>query len=222
MPIQHTRISRTTIASEKCTLVRREIIEWWGFLCPTEKMARMTEPGIGVRCAVRNDAEALSAFAAEVFRLGGPPGADPRDLAQYISKELTAERFRALIADPNAMLLVAETADQLCGYVLTLHSSPHPQIEAMAPAELKKLYVAPAQHGRGVAAELMRQALDSLDRDRLAVVWLSVYSENPRAIAFYEKWGFRIVGTQEFLVGADRQKDFLMRRDPPLAPQERT
>jgi ribosomal protein S18 acetylase RimI-like enzyme len=181
----------------------------------------MAEPGISVRCAMSDDAEALSAFAAAVFPLGGPPGVDPLDLAHYIATELTAECFRTLIENPNAMLLVAEMPDHICGCALALRSSPHPQIEGVAPAELQKLYVAPAHHGRGVADELMRQALASLGRDRLAAVWLSVYSENPRAIAFYKKWGFHIVGTHEVLVGADRQKDFLMRRDPPLAPQER-
>jgi ribosomal protein S18 acetylase RimI-like enzyme len=182
----------------------------------------MAEPGICVRCAMRDDAEALSAFAATVFPSGGPPGADPLDLAHYIAAELTAECFRAWIENPNALLFVAELANRICGYALALWSSPHPQIEGVTPAELRKLYVAPAHHGLGVADKLMRRALSSLARDRLAVVWLSVYTENPRAIAFYKKWGFHIVGTREFLVGADRQKDFLMRRDPPLASQERT
>jgi|SRR5579859_5553440 len=182
----------------------------------------MSALGICVRCAMHEDAEALSAFAAAVFPLGGRPGADPLDLAHYIAAELTAERFRTLIENPNAILLVAETGDQICGYALVLRSSPHPQIEGVAPAEVRKFYVAPAYHGRGVAGELIREALASLERDRLAVVWLSTYSENPRAIAFYKKWGFHIVGTQEFLVGADPQKDFLMRRDLPLARQERT
>jgi ribosomal protein S18 acetylase RimI-like enzyme len=181
----------------------------------------MAEPGICVRYAMSDDAEALSAFAAAVFPLGGPPGADPVDLAHYIAAELTAECFRTLVETPNATLFVAEVADHICGCVLVLRSSPHPQIEGVAPAELQKVYVAPAHHGRGVADELMRQALASLERDRLATVWLSVYSENPRAIAFYKKWGFHIVGTHEVLVGADRQKDFLMRRDPPLALQEK-
>jgi hypothetical protein len=48
----------------------------------------MAEPGICVRCARSDDAEALSAFAAAVFPLGGPPGADPLDLAHYIATEL--------------------------------------------------------------------------------------------------------------------------------------
>ena len=178
----------------------------------------MAEPGICVRCAIRDDAEELSTFAAQVLWLGGRPGADPRDLAQYIAEELTTECFRALIENPNAILFVAEMAGHICGYALVLRSSPHPHIEGVTPAELRKFYVAPTHHGRGLADQLMRRALASLERDRLAVVWLSVYSENPRAIAFYKKWGFHIVGSHEFLVGADRQQDFLMRRDPQLAP----
>ncbi len=167
-----------------------------------------------------DDVEALSAFASAAIPLGGPPGADPLDLAHYIAAELTAKCFRTWIENPNAIMFVAEMADQICGYVLVLRSSRHPQIEDFAPAELRKLYVAPARHGSGIADELVRQALTSLERDRRAAVWLSVFSENPRAIAFYKKWGFRIVGTQLFLVGADPQRDFLMRRDP-VAQQER-
>jgi diamine N-acetyltransferase len=176
---------------------------------------------ICVRNAITDDVEALSAFAAAIFPLGGRPGADPLDLSHYIATELTAKCFRTWIENPNAIMFVAEIADQICGYVLVLRLSPHPQIEDAAPAELRKLYVAPAHHGRGIADELVRQALTSLERDCRAAVWLSVFSENPRAIAFYKKWGFRIVGTQLFLVGADPQRDFLMRRDPPVAQQER-
>jgi ribosomal protein S18 acetylase RimI-like enzyme len=123
--------------------------------------------------------------------------------------------------NPNAALFVAENADQLVGYVVIFRTSPNPQIEDAAPAELRKLYVAPAHHGRGVADELMRRALASLEPGRSSTVWVGVYAENPRAIAFYRKWNFHVVGTYEFLVGADRQKDFLMRRDLPPAPWDR-
>jgi len=181
----------------------------------------MTGPGIRIRRAKMDDARALSDFAAAIFPLGCPPGANPQGLAHHIATKLTPECFRRLIEDSNATLFVAEKADQLCGCVLALRSSPHPQIEAMAPAELQKFYVAPEQHGQGVAGELMRQSLASLEQDRLDTVWLSVNCENSRAIAFYQKWDFHIVGTHELLVGADRQKDFLMRRDPPLVPPEK-
>ena len=42
------------------------------------------------------------------------------------------------------------------------------------------------------------------------LLWLGVWEHNPRAIAFYEKRGFRAIGAQEFLLGADRQRDLVM------------
>ncbi len=44
------------------------------------------------------------------------------------------------------------------------------------------------------------------------VLWLGVWEHNQRAIAFYHRWGFAIVGTHTFQLGADLQTDFLMQR----------
>ena len=40
----------------------------------------------------------------------------------------------------------------------------------------------------------------------------SVWERNARAIAFYERWGFRIVGDHIFQLGADAQRDLIMER----------
>lgn len=174
----------------------------------------MPDVPITIRRADDNDAETLSGFAARVFPLGGRPGADSTDLAAYISTELTRERFRSILANPHSLLLLAESGSSLAGYGLLVHQSANPQIDAHAPEEVRKLYVDPRYHGRGVADALMRDMLIAVAPE-CDVIWLGVFSENSRAIAFYERWGFRRIGTQHFLVGDDRQKDFLMRRDPP-------
>jgi len=43
-------------------------------------------------------------------------------------------------------------------------------------------------------------------------IWLGVWEHNPRALAFYKRWGFEIVGRQAFLLGQDLQQDFVMVR----------
>jgi ribosomal protein S18 acetylase RimI-like enzyme len=43
-------------------------------------------------------------------------------------------------------------------------------------------------------------------------MWLSVWQKNPRAIAFYQKWGFEIAGTATFTIGSDVQTDWIMGR----------
>jgi ribosomal protein S18 acetylase RimI-like enzyme len=43
-------------------------------------------------------------------------------------------------------------------------------------------------------------------------MWLGVWEENARAIAFYAKWGFRRVGTHEFVFGGKTYDDLVMER----------
>ena len=58
----------------------------------------------------------------------------------------------------------------------------------------------------------MRAVLAEAEAAGTATVWLGVWERNPRAIAFYHKWGFVDVGTQKFHLGADVQTDRLMVR----------
>jgi RimJ/RimL family protein N-acetyltransferase len=44
------------------------------------------------------------------------------------------------------------------------------------------------------------------------VAWLGVWERNPRAIAFYRKWGFAEVGAHTFVVGDDPQRDLVLCR----------
>lgn len=165
-----------------------------------------------IRTANPSDAHALSLFAASVFPLGCPETA-PGDLTAYISAELSPQRFRALLEDRNITVLVAESSQCIVAYMVVAKLSPHASLPPTpTPAEFRKLYVDPAFHGTGLSDALIQLALSVVGAEGLRPVWLSVFSENPRAISFYKKWGFQIVGSQEFLVGTDRQKDFLMQR----------
>jgi ribosomal protein S18 acetylase RimI-like enzyme len=180
-------------------------------------------PRPSIRRATLADAAALSAFAARVFPLGCPETA-PSNLAAHIATELPPARFRALIADPNVVVFIAESSSKssatdaaaIVAYTVALRSSPHPYFSGTASAELRKLYLDPACHGSGLADELMQHALAVLLADAPLPIWLSVFSENPRAISFYRRWGFQIAGSQDYVVGTDHQKDFLMVR--PNAP----
>jgi ribosomal protein S18 acetylase RimI-like enzyme len=171
----------------------------------------MSSPAI--RRATSSDAPSLSAFAAAVFPLGCP-ATDPADLASHIGSQLTPARFVALIDDPNIVVLLAESSQRIVAYLVIARRSPHPALAVPAPAELRKLYLDPAHHGTGLSSALIHCALSILNAEGPRPIWLSVFSENPRAIAFYKKWGFEIAGAQDYLVGSDHQKDFLMLRQP--------
>ena len=77
--------------------------------------------------------------------------------------------------------------------------------------ELQRLYIAADWHGRGIAQQLMETALAIAIDSGCDTLWLGVWEDNPRAIAFYNKYGFQAVGEHSFRLGEDLQRDIVMR-----------
>jgi ribosomal protein S18 acetylase RimI-like enzyme len=63
-----------------------------------------------------------------------------------------------------------------------------------------------------VGEKLMRELLEEARRSGCQTMWLGVWEHNRRALAFYRKWGFKVVGAHIFQVGDDAQNDLLMAR----------
>jgi ribosomal protein S18 acetylase RimI-like enzyme len=180
----------------------------------------MSEPETRICRATTADAQALSRLSSALFPLGCPANTRPEDLAEYINRELTPERFRALLEDDRIVILVVKISNKLAGYALITRGASHPQLRSSAQFELRKFYIDAAYHGRGVANALMKEVLSIAADECEGALWLSVFSGNRRAISFYKKWGFRVAGTQNFLVGIDYQKDYLMKREATISAKE--
>jgi ribosomal protein S18 acetylase RimI-like enzyme len=78
--------------------------------------------------------------------------------------------------------------------------------------EIVRFYVDRAWRGTGLAAALMDAAAEEARGRGARSLWLGVWERNPRAIRFYEKCGFRDVGSQDFVLGSDVQRDRVMAR----------
>ena len=169
-----------------------------------------------VRPATIADAPSLSRLAAETFRETFGRENSPEDMASYIASAFTTERQASEIRDSSGAVLLAEHGGpdgaELAGYA-HLTAGPAPAaVRGPAPLELKRLYVARAWHGRGVAQALMDAALDTARARGAETLWLGVWERNARAAAFYAKYGFQRVGEHTFMLGADAQTDWLLAR----------
>lgn len=63
--------------------------------------------------------------------------------------------------------------------------------------EINAIYVLSEYYGTGVAQKLMDTALEELKKYSRKELW--VLKDNPRAIAFYKKYGFHEDGTEKYL-----------------------
>ncbi|MET3720522.1 MULTISPECIES: GNAT family N-acetyltransferase [unclassified Arthrobacter] len=173
-----------------------------------------------IRKATTDDAGPLAELAAVTFPLACPPSSSPEDIAAHLANTLSEEHFRAYLADPGITILVIDADGGLRGYSLLVNRpAQDPDVAAaltIRPAiELSKCYVHPEHHGLGAAAELMHASIQAATASGAAGIWLGVNSQNARAIRFYEKSGFRKVGSKSFRLGSTVEHDFVMERAVP-------
>jgi diamine N-acetyltransferase len=160
---------------------------------------------IEIRRATTSDAAALAELAARTFADTFAAKNRPEDIEAYLVKTYGEALQRREIEDPSVVTLLVEDGGMLVAFAqLRRSDSEHGQVE------LARFYVHREHHGRGIAQRLMDASVDAARELGGATLWLGVWEHNPRAIRFYEKCGFRDVGSQPFLVGSDLQTDRVM------------
>ena len=168
--------------------------------------------GITIRAATAADAAALAEFAERVFDEVFSPGNDEGDMAAYLTEAFGPSQQRAEIAEPGAIMLLAEdTNGALAGY---LHIAPSsvPACVTEPAIELKRLYVDPRRHSRGLGKRLLDEGISRAKAAGASRLWLGVWEKNVRAQKFYEREGFTRAGEHIFLLGSDPQTDWIMQR----------
>ncbi|HTE44603.1 MAG TPA: GNAT family N-acetyltransferase [Gemmatimonadaceae bacterium] len=164
-----------------------------------------------LRRAVPADAAALADLGARLFEQTFGAANSAADMRSYIARAFSVSALRADLADLTHAAWIAEDAEQtLIGYATLRHGTSADGVEAERPAEIQRIYADQEWHGRGLGRALMNACIEHSGVWGCDVLWLGVWEENPRAIAFYEKAGFRKVGSQMFVLGNDLQRDFVM------------
>jgi diamine N-acetyltransferase len=165
---------------------------------------------IAIRRADPADAAPLAELAARTFADAFAAGNTAEDLAAYLEQTYGEAQQRREILDEEGITLVVEEGGALIAFAQLRRGEAPECVEGAQPVELARFYVDRPWHGRGVAQQLMDAARAAARNLGGKTFWLGVWERNPRAIAFYEKCGFRDVGSHKFLVGSDLQTDRVM------------
>ena len=171
-----------------------------------------------IRRATLTDAAALAALAERTFRETFARDNSPQNMDGHCLKSFGAEIQLAELADPLGVSLLAEADGDLAGFAQLKLRSATPCVTAKSACELKRLYVVRPWHARGVAQELMRAVLAAAAAAKSDRIWLGVWERNPRAMAFYRKFGFGVVGEHRFDLGTEPQRDLIMAAPVSAAP----
>jgi ribosomal protein S18 acetylase RimI-like enzyme len=133
------------------------------------------------------------------------------DMAAYLETSYSLEKLTNELNSPFSEFYFACIHEQIVGYLkinIGLAQTEHKDLSAF---EIERIYVEQAYLGKKVGQLLFNKAIDLAHSKKAAYVWLGVWEENHRALAFYKKNGFVPFDKHIFKLGSDEQTDIMMK-----------
>jgi ribosomal protein S18 acetylase RimI-like enzyme len=134
----------------------------------------------------------------------------PEDLKKYLEEKFNEKQILDEILTPKTIFLLVELENEIIGYAkMRVNLVENPDMKSL---EIERIYISKDYHGQKYGAMLMQKCIDVALENNYESIWLGVWEHNPKAINFYQKWGFEIFGEHIFQLGDDAQTDFLMKK----------
>lgn len=136
----------------------------------------------------------------------------PENMQLFLDESFSTSLLEQEVGAPDNFFLIAEDGSEVRGYARLRVNNQPPELGNEKTLEIARIYATKESIGLGVGRLLMEGSIamaSSLQKD---IIWLGVWENNTRAITFYTKWGFEKFGDHIFMLGNDKQKDWLMRR----------
>jgi GNAT superfamily N-acetyltransferase len=173
----------------------------------------MDKKPFSIREAKPGDAALLADLGTRAFSQAFAGLNTPENMALYLAGAFSPRKQADELAMPGCTFFIIENEGIPAGYARLQAGSTKLCVTGAKPVELVRFYVLQQWVGKGIAGMLMEACLKSAKESGHDVIWLSSWTENPRAIAFYHKWSFKEVGGSTFILGEEIQEDVIMARE---------
>ena len=158
-----------------------------------------------------DDLEALRNLSIQTFKETFEEVNTEEDMQKYLDENLSIEKLKSELENPNSEFYFAENNDEILGYLKLNFKDAQTEKLEENHFEIERIYVLKAFLGQKIGQILFNKAIEIGREKNLEYVWLGVWEENHRAIRFYGKNGFEIFGKHDFVLGKDVQTDLLMK-----------
>lgn len=175
---------------------------------------------VEIRPARPDDVAALAALARVTFYEAYDALAQPSDLDAYTTEHYSLTQLEKELVDPLITIWLGLHGAEAVGFLQLAAVAAPPEVKGRKPLKLDRLYLRKSAWGLGLGRRFMELMLRTATERGHDSVWLSVWEKNPRALRFYQNWGFIDIGWEIFMTGEDRSIDRLMELSLAATPPE--
>jgi ribosomal protein S18 acetylase RimI-like enzyme len=135
------------------------------------------------------------------------------DMEVYLNNSYSIEKLKSEINNPNSEFFFAMDGEKVVGYLKINTREAQTEKKDLSAFEIERIYVDQLYQGKKIGQLLFNKAIEIAKSKKVSYLWLGVWEENHRALAFYKKNGFTPFDKHIFKLGNEEQTDIMMRLD---------
>ncbi len=141
----------------------------------------------------------------------GPPVNTEENIQSYLKEKFTLDQINKELQQPDSQFFFAVLNTEIVGYLKLNSKDAQTESVHNNALEIERIYVVKEYQGKKIGQLLLDQSLTIAKQKNVDFIWLGVWDQNPGAIRFYERNGFKIFEKHQFKLGTEIQTDVMMK-----------
>lgn len=122
------------------------------------------------------------------------------DLNEFIEKKYNHAAIREELHEERNIYHIISFEGEPAGFSKIIFNSEHPNIQQKNVTKLDRIYLLSNYFDRKLGFELQKFNINLAKENNQSGIWLYTWVGNHRAINFYQKSGFAIIGSHNFKI----------------------
>ena len=150
--------------------------------------------------ATENDSLALSELSKQTLIESHGRSAPEKDINQYIFENYNEETLKVELRDPANIYHLLYFNRELVGFSKIIFNVSYKEGVDKNMTKLQRIFILKKVYDLKLGVELLTFNINLIKQHNQTGVWLFTWTENERAIKFYKRNGFKIVGSHDFKI----------------------
>ncbi|MCK0134427.1 GNAT family N-acetyltransferase [Arenibacter sp. S6351L] len=144
--------------------------------------------------------ELIAEIGKQAFWESHGHSASKEDINSFISKTYNKAAINKEFENTNILYHLVSFNDKIAGFSKIELSTSNVNIKDPNITKLDRLYLLKEFYGKNLGAKLVDLNIELSKQNHEKGIWLAVWKENQKALNFYLKAGFKIVGEFNFKI----------------------
>src|SRR5690606_2006968 len=146
------------------------------------------------------EVESLAQLSRKTFLESHGHSADEKDIQAYADLNFSLKKLSEDLQDSRVFFNKVYVNDQIAGYSKLILNEPNALTPVTPLAKFERLYLLKDFYGLGLGDMLLNHNIEIAQNHKQKGLWLFVWTQNEKALRFYQKSEFKSIGEYNFKI----------------------